>query len=41
MNRGGDVSYIGMAIIVMVTVIIGVAVASAIMSAIQTSGIIP
>jgi hypothetical protein len=41
MNRGGDVSYVGMAIIVMVTVIIGVAVASAIMSAIQTSGIIP
>lgn len=41
MNRGGDVSYVEMAIIVMVTVIIGVAVASAIMSAIQTSGIIP
>ncbi len=41
MNRGGNVSYVEMAIIVMVTVIIGVAVASAIMSAIQTSGIIP
>lgn len=41
MNRNGNISYISMAIVTMVIVIIGVAIASAIMSAIQTSGVVP